>query len=272
VRFGCRPSAVRSAVVTGAARGIGRAVAGQLASDGWRVIGVDVDADGLADAASAFGLEPVVGDIRAWSTHERAAAEASRLGPLEGWVNNAALNVGGAAHEVSAAEIREGLRVLQVGPMFGIAVAIRHMRQSSGGAIVNVSSIQAVAAFPAFFVYQAAKAALVAATRAVAADYGRNGIRCNAVLPGTIETSMFHASVTVAYPLERVLADAAALAPLGRVGQPEEIAELVGFLLSDRASFITGAAIAADGGASARLPTASQARAEAAARAARRPG
>lgn len=243
---------MQAAVVTGAALGIGRAVAGRLVEDGWRVVGVDVNEGALAEAATALGFEPLVGDIREWGTHERAAEAAERLGTLGAWVNNAGVNIGGAAHEVSAAQIEDGLRVLQLGPMAGTAVAVRRLLAAGGGSIVNVTSIQGIVAFPAFFVYQAAKAALHAVTKGVAVDYGPHGIRCNAILPGTVETAMLHAGVSDDYPLELVLADAAALAPLGRAGQPEEIAELAAFLVSERASYVTGALITADGGASAR--------------------
>jgi NAD(P)-dependent dehydrogenase (short-subunit alcohol dehydrogenase family) len=216
------------------------------------VVGVDIDRRALDVAATDCRLVPVVGDIRDWETHERAAAAASAQAPLRAWVNNAALNIAGAAHEVSESDIVDAVGVLEVGPLCGIAVAVRHMLRSGGGSIVNVSSIQARNAFPAFFAYQAAKAALLAATRSVAVDYGPNGIRCNAVLPGVIETAMFRASVSADYPIERVRADAAALAPLGRAGSSGEVAELVCFLASSRSSYVNGAAIRVDGGTAVR--------------------
>lgn len=241
-----------SVVVTGAARGIGRAVAERLGADGWQVIGVDIDRRAVEAAAAECRFRPLVGDVRDWETHERAAAAASDDAPLRGWVNNAAVNIGGAAHEVSERDLVDAVAVLEAGPLCGIAVAVRHMLRSGGGVIVNVSSIQAHAAFPAFFAYQAAKAALLAATRSVAVDYGPSGIRCNAVLPGVIETAMFLSSVTDEYPIERVRADAAALAPAGRAGWPGEVAELVCFLVSGRASYVNGASIRIDGGTAVR--------------------
>jgi NAD(P)-dependent dehydrogenase (short-subunit alcohol dehydrogenase family) len=117
---------------------------------------------------------------------------------------------------------------------------------------VNVSSIQAVATFPRFYVYGAAKAAVLQLSRSVAVDYGPYGIRCNAVLPGTIETPMLDAAIPEGMPRDEALRLEGELSPLGRVAQPAEIAEVVAFLLSDRASYVNGVSIAVDGGASAR--------------------
>ena len=120
------------------------------------------------------------------------------------------------------------------------------------GSIVNVSSIQGIAAFPRYFVYEAAKAAVLMATKSVAVDYGPFGIRCNALLPGTIETPMTYSTLPPELDRDEALRQEGLLAPMLRVGQPEEMAEVVAFLLSERASFVNGAEIVADGGASAR--------------------
>ena len=217
-------------VVTGAARGIGRAVCERLRDEHEIVVAVDIDEAALAEAARSFGSDCIslVGDIAAWSTHEAAAAAARRAGELVGWVNNAGIDVAGAAHEVSEDELRRALDVLQLGPMFGCCVAVREMLPRRRGSIVNISSIQGAFAFPRYYAYQAAKAAVAMISKGIAADYGPFGIRCNAVLPGSIDTAM------------------------GRIGQPAEIAEVVAFLLYERASYLTGAAIAVDGGATAR--------------------
>jgi NAD(P)-dependent dehydrogenase (short-subunit alcohol dehydrogenase family) len=120
------------------------------------------------------------------------------------------------------------------------------------GSIVNVSSIQAIAAFPRYFVYGAAKAAVLQVCRSVAVDYGPHGIRCSAVLPGTIETPMLDAVLPSDLPRDAAIRQEGALSPLGRVAQPMEIAEVVAFLLSERASYVSGASIVVDGASTAR--------------------
>jgi NAD(P)-dependent dehydrogenase (short-subunit alcohol dehydrogenase family) len=243
-----------SVVVTGAAMGIGKAVARLLVSSGTQVIGVDWNANALdATAAELGGLfTPLTGDIGEWVTHERAAAAASAAGPLTGWVNNAGIDIVDAAHEVTPEQIERGLRVLLLGPMYGTAVAVRSLLPMKGGSIVNIASIQGLAAFPGYFTYQTAKAGVIMLSKGVAVDYGSFGIRCNAVCPGAIDTPMTRAAATSPQDLEEILASSASLAPLARIGTSEDIAEVVAFLLSERSSFVTGTALVADGGATAR--------------------
>ena len=134
-----------------------------------------------------------MGDVGDWDTHVRAADAAERRGPLRHWVNNAGIDIVGGAHEVTPEHIEQGLRVLQHGVMFGCAIAVRRMLPARMGSIVNISSIQGVAAWPRYFVYDAAKAAILMATKSVALDYAPHGLRCNVVLPGNIDTPMFRA-------------------------------------------------------------------------------
>jgi NAD(P)-dependent dehydrogenase (short-subunit alcohol dehydrogenase family) len=228
-------------------------VAERLVEQGLGVVGVDVDGEALRDVATGLdGLVPLTGDIRDWATHEAAADAAERIGPLTGWVNNAGVDVVGPAHSVTADELNDALAVLQTGPLFGCAIAVRRMLAGGGGSIVNVSSIQGVAAFPGYFAYQAAKAALIMASKGIAVDYGRWGIRCNAVLPGVIDTPMTRDALAAEPDLEAALKAEARLSPMQRVGTAEEVAAVVAFLLSEQASYVSGTAVVVDGAATAR--------------------
>jgi len=245
---------MRTAVVTGAAKGIGQAIAARLLDDGVHVVAVDVDESALDAARRELGgrFEPLVGDVGDWDTHERAADAAQAAGELRYWVNNAGIDWVGAAHEIDAEHIERGLRVLQLGTMFGACMAVRRMLHARVGSIVNVSSIQGIVAFPRYFVYDAAKASILMVTKSIAVDYGAHGIRCNSLLPGVIETPMTYATLPPELDRDEALRREGELAPMLRVGQPEEMAEVVAFLLSDRASYVNGAEIVADGGAAAR--------------------
>src|SRR6266508_1727194 len=245
---------MRTAVVTGAAKGIGQAIAARLLDDGVHVVAVDVDESALDASRRELGgrFEPLVGDVGDWDAHELAAASAESDGELVHWVNNAGIDWVGAAHEIDAEHIERGLRVLQLGTMFGACMAVRRMLHARVGSIVNVSSIQGIVAFPRYFVYDAAKASILMVTKSIAVDYGAHGIRCNALLPGVIETPMTYATLPPELDRDEALRREGELAPMLRVGQPEEMAEVVAFLLSDRASYVNGAEIVADGGAAAR--------------------
>jgi NAD(P)-dependent dehydrogenase (short-subunit alcohol dehydrogenase family) len=244
---------VEVVVITGAAMGIGKAVARHLVADGTAVVGVDWDANMLHGTAEELGplLRPLEGDVGDWDTHLRAADEAEATGSLRGWVNNAGIDIVGAAHEVTPEEIERGLRVLQLGVMYGTAIAVRRMLSSRRGSIVNVSSIQGLRAYPRYFTYQAAKAAVIMLSKGVAVDYGSFGIRCNAVCPGVVDTPMTR-NLVPPDELDQALRAEGAAVPLGRIGRAEEIADVISFLLSDRSSYVSGTEIIVDGAASAR--------------------
>jgi NAD(P)-dependent dehydrogenase (short-subunit alcohol dehydrogenase family) len=220
----------RSFVVTGGARGVGRAIASRLAQDG-KVIVVDLDSG------------DVVGDASDDAVLDRAVTLASEGATLSGWVNNAAVFRDAALHEVGSRELVALVAVNLAPAVAGARAATRRfLADGTAGAIVNISSHQAQRAVAGALPYVTAKAAIEGLTRALAVDYGPRGIRTNAVALGSIVTERYDASLDEA--LSR-------LHPLGRPGQGSEVAEVVSHLLSPAASFVNGAIVPVDGGRSA---------------------
>jgi NAD(P)-dependent dehydrogenase (short-subunit alcohol dehydrogenase family) len=245
----------QTAIVTGAARGIGRAIARELAQRGAAIVGVDVERDVLSLDLECGGPErvrAVRGDLRDDDTVAQAFAAAGELrAPLTVLVNCAFWEERAALLEVTP----EGWgTTLDVSLTAVLRMAQRFARHCDerGGAIVNVASVHAFGAVRGFGAYEAAKAGLVALTRSLAVELGPRGIRCNAVAPGFIKVERNRA----VWQNERALADLMRAYPLGRPGQPEEVARCVAFLASADASFVNGACLPVDGGQLAMLPEA----------------
>lgn len=251
----------RAAIVTGAASGIGRAVAVGLAAEGAAVGAFDVDEHKLRDVVAAIqrsggrGLA-IVGDVRLATDVESAVAGVvSNFGGL-----SLLANVAGAIRHGTVVETDVGTWDLvldtNVKSQYLFAkYAIPAMRRLGGGAIVNVGSVLAHASPGASAAYSASKGAVVALTTAMAVDHGSEGIRVNCVTPGNVRTPMFHAAAAGAFPDDPVAAmeEAGRLDPIGRLIEPQDVAQLVLFLLSDDAAVVTGGCFRADGGMLARL-------------------
>jgi NAD(P)-dependent dehydrogenase (short-subunit alcohol dehydrogenase family) len=244
------------ALVTGAGSGIGRAAALALGAAGGAVVANDLVRDGLGETVA--GIESaggqavaVLGDVRLRDDVEAVIAAArSRFGGLDVLLANAAVSV----YEEFEHQPEETIDLLLdtdlKGALLCAQLAIPELKRRHGGSIIFVASVQAYVTLPGCVPYAAAKAGLVAAARALAPEVGRDGIRVNAIAPGTIDTPMLHrdlsgmSSEQANLFLEQV-ADANAL---GRIGRPEEIADVAVFLASDASRYVTGTTIVADGG------------------------
>lgn len=240
-------------VVTGGGRGVGRAVVERLQRDGGHVVAVELDPAALEWTSAQPRVTALVGDASDEAVAERAADLAEATGPLAGWVNNAALFRDASLHTTHPKEVLD-LVALNLAPaLVGCSTAVRRfLAAGKGGAIVNVSSHQAQRAVPGCTPYVTAKAAIEGLTRALAVEYGPQGIRVNAVGLGSIRTERYDALLASLSPdaAARVEEEMRQIHPLGRVGRAEEVAAAVAHLLSPESSYITGATVPVDGGRS----------------------
>jgi NAD(P)-dependent dehydrogenase (short-subunit alcohol dehydrogenase family) len=240
------------ALVTGAAGGIGRATAILFAAEGARVVVADVDADGLAETVAsivsaggeAVGVTTDVTD----EAQVRAAIETAvtRYGRLDCAHNNAGTSgVPSAFHDLS---LEDWNRVVTLN-LTGVFLCLKHelavMAPAGRGAIVNTSSGAGIIGFPGLPHYVASKHGVLGLTKTAAQEYVRQGVRVNAICPGTTDTPMMQAFIGGDPAMEKMMRKTV---PTGEMGRPEQVAEAVVWLCSDRASFVNGESMAVDGG------------------------
>jgi NAD(P)-dependent dehydrogenase (short-subunit alcohol dehydrogenase family) len=240
------------ALITGAASGIGAAIALRFAQEGARIAGLDIQDLAEGDWAEAVRL---AGDgrlhkldVRDKDAVGRAVAEVeSDFGQIDLLVNSAGVAGGGPVHLIDDEEWDRVMDINLKGTLYPCQAVLPGMLARQSGSIVNIASVEGIEGFEGGSVYNASKGAVILLTRNMAIDYGRKGIRVNAVCPGFIETPLFRGTFELD-GLAEVRERVREAHQLGRFGQPVEIANAVLFLASDEASFVTGHALVVDGG------------------------
>lgn len=240
------------AVVTGGASGIGRATCGRLSADGYRLAVLDRDDAAAAEAGGAAGVGLAV-DVSDAAEVESAIGEVGgRFGRIDLLVNNAGITGPPTATTCHETPIDEWDRVLAVnvrGPFLCSRAVLPTMIDQGGGHIITVVSVAGMVATPGRAAYTTSKGAALMFTKSLAADYARHGVRANAVCPGWVQTPMTQWRIDVPELRDRVLSNI----PMGRVCQPEEIAETIAMLADERLSYVTGHAFVVDGGMTATI-------------------
>ena len=242
------PSPRKVALVTGAARGIGLAVAKRFLAEGWRVVLLDIESELLSKSTQALAAADNTLALHCDVSDKSAVAGAfteieRRFGRLDALVNNAGIAVFAPLMELSDDDWHRVLAVNLTGPFLCTRAAVPLMREHGGGAIVNITSISALRASTLRAAYGTSKAGLAHLTKQLAVELASIGIRVNGVAPGPVDTAMAKAVHT-----PEIRADYHDTIPLNRYGLEEELAEAVFFLCSDRASYITGQILSVDGG------------------------
>ena len=237
---------MKTALITGAARGIGLATARAFLAEGWAVALLDIDGDVQAREAEALGqvdrVLALTADVAVEAQVKNAVAKTvDRFGRIDALVSNAGTAVFKPLLDTQPAEWQRVLDVNLTGPFLCARAAVPHM--DKGGSVVNIASISGQRASTLRVAYGTSKAALMHLTKQMAVEFSEHGVRANCVAPGPVDTAMAKAVHSNA-----IRADYHDAIPLGRYGLEEELADAILFLCSDRASYITGQTLSVDGG------------------------
>ena len=244
----------RAALVTGGASGLGREIARRLARDGATVLSLDRDADRGAAAAEAMHADGLAvtfrhGDVtREDDVREAVGAAAGPTGRLDIVCNNAGMQLIAPLHETTNEDWDRVHAVNVRSTFWGCKHAILRMRETGGGSIVNTASISSFMGDPLLPAYTATKAAIVGLTRSIGVHYAADGIRCNCVCPGDMNTPMIDDYFASQGDPEAARREVEAAYPVGRIADPEEVAAVVAFLASPDASFVNATEVVVDAG------------------------
>jgi NAD(P)-dependent dehydrogenase (short-subunit alcohol dehydrogenase family) len=239
------------AIVTGAGGGIGRAMVKALAREGAAVVAADVDEARLEETAREADGDVTARPTDVTSSDDvRALVELAleRHGKLTTMCNNAAISIPGTVVEIDEDDFSRTIDVNLRGVFLGCRHAIPAMLDNGGGSIINTGSVNSLVAEPYLSAYCASKGGVLMLTKAIALDYARQGVRCNCICPGWVDTPINYPHAERMGGLDRVLATLPDWQPVGRQGEPEEIAAAAVYLASDESAFMTGSAFVIDGG------------------------